>query len=195
MITSSNVRHQHGFTLSEVLISIVLLAVVAAFTLPKILQNIADAQEKSVFKDTFSTLSQTFYNGVLSGELDDASLVSYMQSHINALRTCTDSMAEGCYTVPINLGSAGWNNMPGILLPNGAFIWIWGTPQNDKIRTMCVDFNGMQLPNIIQQDIGCFISCQQADTPNWPIQCQRGGIVSHYYASNLAFNQKYAFSP
>lgn len=49
-----------AFTLSEVLISLVIIGVIAAITLPALMNNTNDNQYKSALKKNFSVLSQAF---------------------------------------------------------------------------------------------------------------------------------------
>ncbi len=50
--------NKKGFTLAEVLITLGIIGIVAAMTIPSLLTNIQDRQFKSMYKKYFSTLSQ-----------------------------------------------------------------------------------------------------------------------------------------
>ena len=54
---SKNIKST-GFTLAEVLITLVVIGVVAAIILPNLITNIQDRELKTKFKDVYSMLSQ-----------------------------------------------------------------------------------------------------------------------------------------
>lgn len=49
-----------GFTLAEVLITLGIIGVVAAITIPTLMQNSQDKEKITALKKTYSTLSQAF---------------------------------------------------------------------------------------------------------------------------------------
>lgn len=53
---------QSGFTLAELLIALALLGVIAAFTLPKIIQTSGNAENRAKVKEATATLEQAWYN-------------------------------------------------------------------------------------------------------------------------------------
>ena len=146
-----------GFTLIEALLSMALLGVVAAFTIPQILQSTQSTQSKTLYLDTLSEIQGVIYDGTLSGEtVNSLSLTDYMAKKLNAIKTCrVNFQTEGCYTPrsPANALNGG-----GIVLPNGVTISdintdVIATCTNAPTSDTCfdgwiVDINGSQGPNV-----------------------------------------------
>lgn len=58
-----------AFTLSEILITMVIIGIAAAMTIPIIINNIEDAQFKTAYKKAYSTISQAFLNAQQNGDI------------------------------------------------------------------------------------------------------------------------------
>ncbi len=56
--------HQHGFTLAEVLITLGIIGVVSAITIPSLMKNWQDLQYKSAYKKAYSDMSQVFSQAI-----------------------------------------------------------------------------------------------------------------------------------
>ncbi len=65
-----------GFTLAEVLITLGIIGVVAAMTIPTLISNTNSAKFKSQYKKTLSTLNQAALMGTAQYDLDFASLTT-----------------------------------------------------------------------------------------------------------------------
>ena len=65
-----------GFTLAEVLITLGIIGVVAAMTIPTLISNTNSAKFKSQYKKTLSTLNQAALMGTAQYDLDYASLTA-----------------------------------------------------------------------------------------------------------------------
>ena len=158
-----------GFTLSELLISLVILGVIAAFAIPKVLVSQQSQQEKAVFKETIATLSEVYYEGSrtqtipqnVSNQCDD---YTYLTSRINALKLCnTASDAQGCWddsTQGNNYGG-GEVNEPGFVLPNGADVVGLNT-WDCTFGAFVIDWNGPAGPNVEGQDQLYLMRCDYA---------------------------------
>jgi prepilin-type N-terminal cleavage/methylation domain-containing protein len=137
-----------GFTLSELLVAVAILGLIATFTIPKVLQGIEAIQRKAIFKEDYAALSQLslkYYQEGRSDRLDD-----YLIANLNAQKVCNnDASSEGCRnttTTPYDWVS-GWK---GVLMHNGSVItmvpctaYACGT----KGAQITIDWNGDKLPN------------------------------------------------
>ena len=103
---------KHGFTLAEILITLTVIGVVAALTIPTLLQNTNQAELKTALKRDFADLSQAtemikidaggslvnaFKNGA-GGDLDDENLKNAYKSKLSIIKDCSG---------PSNMGGSG----------------------------------------------------------------------------------------
>ena len=78
-----------AFTLSELLIALAILGLIATFTIPKIITNLNNNNRNAIYKETFAALSEATHAGILSSELNETNIRTYFAEHINAT-------GEGC---------------------------------------------------------------------------------------------------
>lgn len=105
-----------GFTLSEVLITLVVIGIVAALTIPSLNNNTREAELKAKAKKTYSMLSQAMAMSSLQGyspsfKFDDAAgsasdviawYNTYLADSLSTIRKCTDGPKDG-----------GWQSLGG----------------------------------------------------------------------------------
>ena len=102
-----------GFTLSEVLITLVIIGILAVITIPTLLQNIWNSQQKSQFKKAYTTMYNAFiavkadlgyvpdcYYDYSGGAHTSECLTIFsptLKNHLNIIKTCVNnSLANGC---------------------------------------------------------------------------------------------------
>lgn len=135
-------RREQAFTLSELLIALAILGLIATFTIPKVLQNVESNQKKAVFKETFAALSEIVYEGCISGAMDATNAGPYILNKLNASKICmNNATTEGCFPQNNVFGSEA--NEPGALLANGASIGGLST----VVGSIVIDWNGAAGPN------------------------------------------------
>ena len=81
-----------GFTLAEVLITLGIIGVVAAMTIPTLISNTNSAKFKSQYKKTLSTLNQAALMGTAQYDLDYASITTACATGGNEKPDVTASM-------------------------------------------------------------------------------------------------------
>lgn len=129
---------KQAFTLAEVLITLGIIGIVAAMTIPTLMQNTNDAQLKTGWKKSFSALSNATNlmknenGGGMTGIFTSgaSSMLSEYSKYLNVNKTClTDSVAEGCiasqyYKGLDGTGTGGTDalNIPGIMLNDGTSV-------------------------------------------------------------------------
>lgn len=102
-LTHENKFQRKGFTLAEVLITLGIIGVVAAMTLPSVIGNYQKVQTVSQLKKVYTTLNQAFKRS----EADNESSVywktggttqeyfnTYWKPYLNVLRYCSGGMGE-----------------------------------------------------------------------------------------------------
>ncbi len=135
-----------GFTLAELLVVVLILGVIITFTVPKVLQSQQDKRLEAVRKETYATLADLIYQGVMKDEISAANYPIYIRDHVNAAKICpTHVLNEGCITeemkdqIRARVGTA-WENKPGVVLHNGAVIWYLSSGAN--LVGFMLDMNG-----------------------------------------------------
>jgi prepilin-type N-terminal cleavage/methylation domain-containing protein len=149
-----------GFTLAEVLIALALLGIIAAFSIPQVLQNVQSAQQNAILKETVSILSGIVDTGRRDGTLAPATFYNYFKTALNLVKSCpNNSQTEGCWTqAPLPYES----DEPGFVLPNGVqivgFNYIGGNSNG-----IVIDTNGPKPPNTFGVDQIRMLICYGPD--------------------------------
>lgn len=176
----SNIRD--GFTLAEVLITLGIIGVVAAMTMPTLMNQTNGAQYKAAYKKALSAISQAVTLNVALDEwnfsdLDNSAykLEDMFNNRMNVVRTETDSFddAKGVPYVAKNTADAGTgmtddfepSNEYTTLFFNDGIMFSFKTADatactkadgaTEKICTGFIDVNGIKAPNkIVKCDAG-----------------------------------------
>lgn len=168
-----------AFTLAEVLITLGIIGVVAAMTIPTLMQNMGNNQFEAGFRKVLSTFS----NAINLIKIDNGgTLISTYSSTDNALDGICNIMkcTKKCYTSDDRTqcfhngtdwytldGRQGWqdystltNNASAILIDGTTFDISWKPScngNNGTLTTICgnlaVDVNGFKKPNKMGRDI------------------------------------------
>jgi prepilin-type N-terminal cleavage/methylation domain-containing protein len=155
-------KRRYGFTLAEILVVLGVLAIMATFTIPKVLNSIQTKQFNAVLKEDISTLQSITYAGVQDRGLS-SNFWNYYASRLNAVKQCdTNSNAQGCFVEASQGGTVqSWNmgNGPGFVMHNGSNmvgyfsggwqVW-WGA--GTYVAPILIDANGIAGPNQLGQD-------------------------------------------
>ena len=168
-------NHQtKAFTLAEVLITLAIIGIVAALTIPMLMNNISDKESKTAWKETYSMLSQATLRimqdndetmkGLCVG-MDYQCIADLYEAYLSTTKTCDSSTFYGtCWSnsfTSLSGSSPGWGAGSGALLKNGSFAGFYYYAPNcdfSYIGTqLCgeiiVDVNGFKRPNVIGRDI------------------------------------------
>ncbi|MEB3285996.1 MAG: type II secretion system protein [Vampirovibrionales bacterium] len=154
-----------AFTLAELLIALIILGVIATFTIPKILTAQEDQKKTAVFKECIDTIQQSYYTGWLEGVLRENSVApsTYVLPRVNAIKICpTNSGTENCWTQDASLDAFQLGS-PGFILASGCTVAGIST---NTVATgddyIIVDWNGPQAPNVEGDDQMVLITCFKA---------------------------------
>ena len=152
-----------GFTLAEVLITLGIIGVVAAMTLPTLFGNIQKRQTVSRLQKVYAELKQATKissdeNGDPSGwdytltneEFIKRYFAPYLKiSEVNVDHTFTDLKGR----------SNGWffkSAHPTFITMSGAFVMFYHTPHFSAKNHLLVDINGKTPPNRMGKDVFAF---------------------------------------
>jgi len=123
-----------GFTLSELLISLAVIGVIAAVSVPKIIGDTSRNQSRIQLKEGLNAIESLAMQGYADEDIVEgspASMIAYVTSRIrNVAQVCpNNARAQGC-ALPASLGKLHWTDgaVPGIRLNNGSLILFttWG---------------------------------------------------------------------
>jgi prepilin-type N-terminal cleavage/methylation domain-containing protein len=144
-----------GFTLAELLVSLLILGEIATFTIPKILTSQQEAQKKAIFKETIATVFEITRTAALdTSQVATPSLMKqHFRNNLNYTKECVSNLAaEGCLVY----GDSA--NTSGFVLTNGAVILsINGVLQGRE--TIAIDWNGSAGPNLGGDDLLWITAC------------------------------------
>jgi prepilin-type N-terminal cleavage/methylation domain-containing protein len=132
-----------GFTLSELLVSLAVIGLIAAFAVPKIIGDTAKNQNKMQLKEGLTAIESIAMQGYADEEIVEgspASMIAYVTSRIrNVARVCpNNARAQGCAGPNASL-HWGDGAVPGIRLNNGSLILFatWPDCNEATVGTTC----------------------------------------------------------
>lgn len=157
-----------AFTLAEVLITLGIIGVVAAITIPALVQNIQDQEFKTAFKKEYTTITEAYTNFYqdYNGQIVWANMFSFPNYFLHG-KVDTGASGYSSMWYPIQTYKRTGNvstpypdgdaNEIYVQLNDGALLcfrtyWTPGSPE----RLMCdvfIDVNGPKPPNIEARDV------------------------------------------
>ncbi len=180
-------QHRFGFSLAEVLITLGIIGVVAALTIPNLIQNNFEKHVVSKLKETQSILAQAFklseeeYGEVESWELvawnenSAAQVMNNLKPFLKIALDCgLDDTNGKC--IPSTYFSLNGNKYHidyktstsyyKISLLNGSSIWWRAAAENDALIYLWIDINGVKPPNTFGKDLFMFMYSNGTIYPN-----------------------------
>ena len=171
-----------GFTLAEVLITLVIIGVIAAMTIPTLINKTNKQEYVSRLKKAYSTLSQATNRiiadeGMPRGDIggwatSTENIYNLYRKYLNKAKAC-DNGITGCFSGTYTRMNGVVNSLDtgvdryGLILSDGiAFLFqnndfsmdcsLKGCGTNEKCQHILVDVNGPKGPNIVGQDTFAF---------------------------------------
>lgn len=157
---------KQGFTLAEVLITLTIIGIVAALTIPSVTRQFQEAQFRNSFKKIYSDIAQATTMvkneyGLINSIVDSGGLPEMRTvfcQHLKCSQEYGWNMEGTCasstrYTLYGDAG--GWyNDRPCAVLVNGATInFMWDVLPSIVDRYLVVDVNGKKSPNKLGEDV------------------------------------------
>ena len=143
---------KRGFTLAEVLITLVIIGVIAAMTIPTLISSTGDQEYKTGLKKAFATLNQVVAVNSVLGDYDEAS--------ISAGTGLTDLLKDKLTIVeaPAAPAASACGEAQEWIYTADGFRYATTNQKNaDELNQVCVDVNGDKGPNkfmVINPDSG-----------------------------------------
>lgn len=162
-----------AFTLAEVLIVLGIIGIIAALTIPILMQTFQDSELSTATKAMTSILTQAANKasidngGIITGSDPDDSSNYYYKfiSEIKIVKSCpgTQSLVGSCWSAnshylnDMNSDAADWvQYFTGYILANGSYLATYNHPicnDSDSCIDLIFDVNGNRGPNIVGRDI------------------------------------------
>ena len=185
-------KNLNGFTLAEVLITLVIIGIIAAMTVPTLISKYRKQETASRLKKCFTTIKQAVNRSIADNGFPDTweftgantneKVIPYAEKYIlpylQTVKVCKPSSTE-CWTYPVNPISNQTNylgmnsNCVSAILSDGSRISIIFV--GDPYAYYAVDINGEKGPNTIGVDMFVFIISHTREGME-----ARGGVVGMY---------------
>lgn len=175
-IKAKNTKQTSAFTLAEVLITLAIIGIVAALTIPTIIQNYKHLSLEIGFKKSYSALTKAltpvqfeFYGSMNNGDIRRTDFYNALWDSYKISKDTVES--SGGYGTFIEMGYSdgknslikSYNNksvpnpgcpqLPHLLLPDGSAV---GGMYNCYANWIVIDSNGKKGPNAFGHDIFYF---------------------------------------
>ena len=172
-----------AFTLAAVLITLTIIGVIAAITIPNLMQSWRKHERITQIRTAYSIIQNATRMAIAENGNPDgwdfntsASYASrYFIPYVKTQKLCgtntySPALAKGCFN---GLGNGGWTRYDGtvenpsgggygsnyyynFILSNNMHVGIWTNHSLTQHVTFVVDVNGNQKPNILGNDIHSF---------------------------------------
>ena len=187
---------KRAFTLSEVLITLGVIGVVAAMTLPTVIKNYQKQRTVNQLKKVYTVLNQAFKMSEIDNDTfenwskieDEITQEEYAKKYfipyLKVIKTC--DRADKCgYSSSTPFKNLNNKTLPfhsyGIILNDGTYIG-FKKSSIEGIR-LFIDINGLQAPNMYSKDTFVFFINRKGIFP-----CGYGGNVTTYCSKNHTSN-------
>jgi len=147
-----------GFTLAEVLVTLVVIGVVAALCIPALLENTNQAELRASFKKSLSMLNQSLYMNYAQNATDTYTCCN--TSGDNTATGLTNFFANKLNTIAGPNGNVWFNTNDGMQYTVTKFAAANGCTASEPSDpsfancVMLVDVNGAKPPNIMSTGLG-----------------------------------------
>lgn len=164
-------RGGNGFTLAEVLITLVIIGVIAAITVSTLITKYQKEQTVTRLKKAYTTIAQAIYMARINNNLDTYTRFVYPQHtdfatkflypYLRIMDTCSSDKTPNCNGTWNYLNNSGTTHpIGGFILDDGTYIGLTCWSFNSERKDFCnisIDVNGIKKgPNIVGKDYFVF---------------------------------------
>ena len=159
---------RHAFTLAEVLVTLGIIGVVSAMTVPSLMQNYQRQSYVTQLHKVYNELSQVLVryqndknavNLLEAGLTSTAAIQNMLTSYTKVIATC-DTVTSPCFATSYKyqtgaaVGEGSYTaNVKGYVLASGAAIRPSYSATTTKLANFMIDINGPKGPNIAGRDL------------------------------------------
>ncbi|MDD3013244.1 MAG: prepilin-type N-terminal cleavage/methylation domain-containing protein [Candidatus Gastranaerophilales bacterium] len=184
-----------GFTLAEVLITLMIIGIIASLTIPGLVQNTQEAEYNVAVKKIYSDLSnavmmiQINNNGFVKVGIGNGStqITAFRNDFCNVMSCVTKNTATNIFGgTNYKLYKAGDNGTLNSIVDdsatinNGVLLKFYSYPTCDSITTLCgdikADINGRKGPNMWGKDLFSFYVSRESVNNNITYSIIPGGL-------------------
>ena len=150
-----------AFTLTELLVSMAVLGLIATLTLPHMFMSADRAKKRAAFKEAYQALAQATHAAAMDGIVITRDIIPYF----NAQKVCMgNSLSEGCSQVDVSKpGQFKFQaEQAGVVLPSGVSIVGFNSVETNTVQDTVVigleDFTQKEYFRVILsvKDLGGF---------------------------------------
>lgn len=201
-----------GFTLSEVLITLGIIGVVAAVTMPTLVGNYNKQSYVTKLREVHSQFSQSL-SAYMSDNKADNLRDAKFRKNLSGFVSAYFKIAKNCGTVPGDCFADSYKNLQGTVsgvlntacdggsyvLTNGASLCVHSTSTNtcrngELCATIQVDINGKSSPNTFGKDTFGFFIYDDGVIDDWRATkaCRTSGSCGN--GTSVAEQRNYSFA-
>ncbi len=187
-------KKMFAFTLAEVLVTLGIIGVVSAMTVPSLMQNHQRKTYVTQLHQVYNLFQQAFLQYINdknalnlheAGLISSAEVSNFMKSYFKIVESCTDfteCFYDGSYKNMSGTALANGNYWPGAVAPcfvlaNGASVCVENSKYHTTYGHITIDINGKKGPNIAGRDLFfvTYYSDGSIDEDGIPPSCRTSG--------------------
>ncbi|MDD3013946.1 MAG: type II secretion system protein [Candidatus Gastranaerophilales bacterium] len=154
---------KEGFTLAEVLITLMIIGVIASLTIPALVNDIQNMQYKVAYKKSYAVAIQALMKANMDYQLASSSAwsdvsndsnFSAFKNQFSVVKDCNNSNNADCWTynaAQLIYGGCPNSDAPAFI-DNSGMSWSRSGLGGDKGNELFVDTNGLKGPNVYGKD-------------------------------------------
>ena len=188
-------KKMFAFTLAEVLVTLGIIGVVSAMTVPSLMQNHQRKTYVTQLHQVYNLFQQAFLQYINdknalnlheAGLISSAEVSNFMKSYFKIVESCTDfteCFYDGSYKNMSGTDLNNWSYWPGATAPcfvlaNGASVCVENSKYHTTYGHITIDINGKKGPNIAGRDL-FFVTYYRdgsIDEDGIPPECRTSGV-------------------
>ena len=179
MILQKSHSQKFAFTLAEALLTLVIVGVVAALTIPGLKKYTERQTLATQLKNGYSTLNKSLDYVLASDDTidiakigGDAFFTNHMIPNLNVAKSCTDANMSEC--IPDDT-----DNLP--FKPKNAVVLVGGFTIANNGMDFIIDANGPSEPNVFEADIYQYKLSPDSMTTNLSSNLDFGQLVAAFF--------------
>lgn len=170
------ISYKKAFTLAEVLITLAIIGVIAAISVPSLIQKTNQAELKTAWKKDFAMISQAAdtiayetgsFKGICATATDLNCIRDYFSNYLKVVKKCDiNTSQDNCWSRHKFMNGTDdystYGAKSSMILNSGAFVLFYANSSTctsnlsnagNACTTIVVDVNGFKNPNVIGKDI------------------------------------------